>query len=256
MIEIKNNKVSGIPVLEMFEKGQETSPLPIVFFYHGWESRKERVLEHGYRLAELGFRAVLPEALDHGERISENPEESDPMNFWKVVLHNVSELPILAKHYIDNELVSDGQISAAGLSMGGITVSAILTRYDWIHSAVILMGSPDPTEYSNWLLKNYKIDGTALYDLLNKEEIHQSLKKLDAYSLQLQPEKIANRPVYFWHGTDDPTVPVHITKNFVEAIQNESYSQNLIFEFTEGVEHKVPREIVLRSSDFLKANRA
>lgn len=255
MIEIKNEVISGIPVIEMFAKGEENSQLPIVFFYHGWESRKERVLEHGYRLAQLGFRAVLPEALDHGERIGVSSKENDPMNFWKVVLHNVSELPILSKYYLDKNKVRDGQISVAGLSMGGITVSAMLTQYDWIHSAVILMGSPDPAEFSKWLLKNYKIDGAALYDLLDQEVIHKKLKELDAFSLEKQPEKIANRPVYFWHGTEDPTVPIHMMKNFIKEIQNESYSKNIVFEISKGVEHEVPREIVLQASAFLKKHK-
>lgn len=254
MIEIKNEVVEGIPVIEMVESGDENKALPIVFFYHGWESRKERVLEYGHLLAGLGFRAVLPEALDHGERKMDDTEENDPMNFWKVVLHNVSEFPILSKYYIENNKVSQGQISVAGLSMGGITVSAMLTQYDWIHSAVVLMGSPAPFEFSEWLLKNYDVDGVALYDLLNQEVVHTRLKELEPFSLQQQPEKIANRPVYFWHGTEDPIVPIHITKNFIETIQEAPYSENLIFEISEGVKHVVPRKIIVQASNFLKQN--
>ena len=130
MIELKQEFIFEIPVIELFEKEKENTPLPTVVFYHGWESRKERVLEYGYYLAQNGFRAILPEALHHGERQKDDTLK-DPMNFWEVVAQNVKELPILMEHYIENNRIDENRIGIAGLSMGGITTSAILTQYGW-----------------------------------------------------------------------------------------------------------------------------
>ena len=252
MIELKHQTIENIPVIEVYPKGREKETLPTVFFYHGWESRKERVLEYGYVLAQKGFRAVLPEALDHGERRAEKVTENDPMNFWNIVIQSVQEFSLLVDNYCKNKKTIKDKIGVAGLSMGGIITSAMLTQYEWINAAAVLMGSPNPIEFSEWLLKNYKIDGTALYDLLDQEMIKTRLKELNSISLNKQPEKIAERPVYFWHGTKDPIVPMHITQKFIAEIENETYSSNLEFETTPGIKHKVPQEIIHKMTYFFE----
>lgn len=250
MIELKHQTIEDLPVIEVYPKGKEKELLPTVFFYHGWESRKERVIEYGYVLAQKGFRAILPEALDHGERRAEVEAANDPMNFWKIVVQSVQEFPVLVNYYLEQKKMDKDKIGVAGLSMGGITTSAMLTQYEWIHAAAVLMGSPNPIEFTEWLLKNYKIDGTALYDLLDQEMIATRLQELEGISLNKQPEKIAGRPLYFWHGTEDPIVPIHITKHFIETIKNEPYSRQLEFETSAGVKHRVPQTIILKMSQF------
>ncbi len=252
MVIVKNVQIQQIPVFEVYQEGQAEEQLPLIIFYHGWESRKERVLEYGYTLAKSGFRVVLPEAWNHGERKATYGKEQDALDFWEVVVQNVRELPLISNYYISNHKAVAKKISVAGLSMGGITVSALLTQYDWIHAAAVLMGSPAPIAFSKWLLQNYTIEGTALYDLLDKEEVEKKLMKLKAISLTRQPEKIANRPVYFWHGTEDPIVPMHLTRKFLEEIQAASFSEQVEFEFTKGAAHEVPREIILKTADFFK----
>lgn len=249
MIELKHEIISNIPVIELYKRNKETTPLPAVVFYHGWESRKERVLEYGYYLANNGFRVILPEALHHGERGEESTEPQDPMNFWEIVATNVRELPILVDHYIKNNKIIANQIGVAGLSMGGITTSAILTQYDWVKSAAILMGSPSPIDFTEWLLKNYKVDNVSIYELMDQELIKNRLAELEPISLNLQPEKIGNRPLYVWHGSADNIVPMHITQSFFEDIKEESYSKNIVFEISEGVEHTVPKSIVQRMTE-------
>lgn len=251
MINANYTMIQNIPVIEIYANGKENEELPLVIFYHGWESRKERVLEYGYTLALLGFRVVLPEAWKHGERAQKADKEQDSLDFWEVIVQNVKELPIVSEYYTSRNKVLENKIAVGGVSMGGISVSAMLTQYDWIHSAVVLMGSPAPIDFSKWLLKNYKMEGIALYDILDQEEIEKNLTKLNTISLDLQPEKIANRPVYFWHGTADPTVPSHLTENFIHKIQGEPYSEYVEFDISEGVEHEVPRDIVLKTGEFL-----
>lgn len=253
MIEMKHIVISDLPIIELFEKGKENERLPTVIFYHGWESRKERVLEYGYYLARNGFRALLPEASNHGERKVENNQSQDPMNFWAIVASSVKELPIITDHYIATQKSDADRIGVAGLSMGGITTNAILTQYNWIKTAAVLMGTPSPIAFTEFLLKNYKINDQSIYELIDQEVIDERLAELEPISLNLHSNKIANRPLYIWHGSDDPIVPMNLTKDFVEEIENESYSKNIIFEISEGIEHNVPQKIILRmTKHFLK----
>lgn len=252
MIELKKEIISSIPVIELFEKGKENEALPTVIFYHGWESYKERVLEHGYRLAEAGFRALLPEALDHGERKETEDKKQDPLNFWGIVSHNIQEYFMLTKYYIFHGKTDPERIGVAGLSMGGMTTSAILTQTNSVKAAAILMGSPAPIEFTKWLLRNYKIDEVPLYELLDQEVIESRLEELTPISLALQPEKINNRPLYFWHGVADKVVPIHLTEEFVEKNQTEDYGEQMIFEKSMGVGHKVPRSVSMKMAEHFK----
>lgn len=249
-IELKRVYISEIPVLELYKKGTETDMLPFVVFYHGWESRKERVLEQAYILASNGFRAVLPEAINHGERKKEGDNPLNPLDFWSHVEMNIREFPIIIDYYGQKQLLDKNQVNVAGLSFGGITTGALLTQYDWIHSAAILMGTPSPKEFSLWVLKNNTIDGVQAYDIIDKELIDEQLEGLAPISLSLNPDKLANRPVYFWHGMLDPIVPFHITQTFIEEIQNEPYSQNIVFDVSENVGHEVPQTVSIKMAEF------
>lgn len=257
MIEIKHELISGIPVIELFPSGKEGETLPLVFFYHGWESHKERCLEHGCDLAEQGFRAVLPEALEHGERIYDSrnlAQANNPLHFWEIVSCSVREFPVLIEYYSNKKKILTDRIGVAGLSMGGMTVSAILAQYDFVKSAAILMGSPSPIDFTNGLFKNFEIDGVTIYDLWDLDKINNYLEGLKPLSLKLQADKINNRPVYFWHGEEDDVVPISLTKQFVEEHKKKSYGQNIVFDTTEGVGHKVPRETSIKMAKFFEEN--
>lgn len=251
MIILKHEVISELPVIELVQNDRVDDALPTVFFYHGWEGYKERVLEYGYSLAKEGFRVVLPEAYSHGERKT-NKSVPDPMNFWGIVSSNVQEFSRISEFYIDSNKTLPDRVGVAGVSMGGITTSAILTQYDWVKSAVVLMGSPSPIEFTKWLFKNYEIDGKSIYDLLDSEVIDARLNELLPISLNLQPEKMAGRPIYFWHGAADAVVPASITQQFIEENSIEEYGKNISFELTEGIGHKVPKNIIQNTTEYFK----
>lgn len=254
MINLKHELKAGLPVIELTKTNVRTKSLPTVFFYHGWESYKERVLEHGYSLAQAGFRVVLPEAYNHGERRTSQRLVHNPMNFWEVVTKSVQEFPLIAETYVKENKTRANQIGVAGLSMGGITTSAILTQYKWVKTASILMGSPSPIQFTKWLLQNYKVDGKPIYDSLDSELVATRLNELTPMSLNLQAEKIAGRPIYFWHGEKDIVVPAKITQDFVEKHQGTKYGEHITFELTEGVGHKVPKDITAKTTEYFKKN--
>ncbi|MFL2104113.1 prolyl oligopeptidase family serine peptidase [Desemzia sp. FAM 23991] len=251
MISIKTVTIAGLPLLEIAPEATFSEKLPTVFFYHGWTNVKESSLVNGYELAKRGFRALLPEAHLHGERKTDESTNGN-VDFWNVVVHNLSEINTIKEYYVEQQLTDPDRIGVSGLSMGGITTSAMLTQFPWIKAAGVLMGTPSPISFSKWILNSPWTEGLDIE--LTEEQINQMTDPLKAISLALQPEKIAGRPVYFWHGTKDELVPYSLTNEFIQTIQNESYAKNVQFETTVNGTHKVPYAISVEMADFFEEN--
>lgn len=249
MISIKEVTINGIPLLEIVSKEEDSKRLPTVFFYHGWTRTKESALVNGYELAKRGFRAVLPDAFLHGERKTADAAREN-MDFWDVVLHNITEITPIKDYYIENQLTDPEKIGVAGLSMGGITTNAMLTQFPWIQAAAVLMGTPAPIEFSKWIIKSPWTEGLDIQ--ISDEEVEQAAQPLKKIALNLQPEKIAGRPVYYWHDTNDELVPYSLTNAFIKEIQHEPYAANVEFETTISGGHKVPYEISVTMAEFFK----
>lgn len=256
MIQIIEATINDLPLLEIVENDKKDERLPTVIFYHGWTNYKESVLVNGYELAKRGFRALLPDAHLHGKRMGTRPVTENNLEFWNVVSHSIQEAPIIRDHYIKKGLSDPERFGVSGLSMGGITTSAMLTQYDWIKSAVILMGSPAPIPFSKWLLNSsWASERKAEWkEVLPKEKFDAALEQLIPISLDLRPEKISGRPVLFWHGTEDNLVPFAPTYEFYQQIKQESYAESVSFSVSEGVGHKVPYTVSVEMADFFKEN--
>ncbi|MFL2075583.1 dienelactone hydrolase family protein [Marinilactibacillus psychrotolerans] len=249
MFQIIQKTIGEVPLLEVVKEELRNEELPTVIFYHGWTSHKESVLVQGYELAKRGIRAILPEAYMHGERSQSAQSTQDNTVFWEVVTHNLKEVNMIREKYISQNLSDAEKFGISGLSMGGITTSAMLTQFDWIHLAAILMGNTSPVDFSNWLLSSKWTDGYENMDGLLTEKIKN---QLNAISLSEQPEKIAGKSVYFWHGTKDELVPFEQTKQFIEQIKDEPYARNISFTIGSGHGHKVPYEIAVSMAEFFK----
>lgn len=250
MISVKNVSIQGLPVLEIFPAEQENQALPTVIFYHGWTSQKESAMVNGYELAKNGFRALLPEADLHGERKPSSSTTQENMDFWRVVVHNLQEMESMIDYYQQKGLIDEDRIGVAGLSMGGITTCAALTQFPWIKAAAVLMGSPSPVLFSKWLLQSKWAEGMDVpFDQEAFDEMTAPLKKI---ALNLQPEKIAERPIYFWHGTNDDLVPYKLTADFYEKVKDEPYAKNLQFQTTKGGIHKVPYTVSVEMASFFE----
>lgn len=249
MISIKSTTIAGLPLLEIAPSGQEMNQLPTVVFYHGWTSCKESSLVNGYELAKKGYRALLPDAYLHGERKSEEGVTGKETVFWDVVTKSLKELPELRDHYVEAGLSDPERFGVAGLSMGGITTCAALTQFPWIKSAVVLMGSPDPIAFSEWLLSSTWVEGIAASSD-EKAAYTKELAALAPISLAEHPESINKRPVHFWHGTKDELVPYQMTFDFYQHIKGQPYANNVSLTTTVGAGHKVPYLISVEMSDF------
>ncbi|WP_047986195.1 prolyl oligopeptidase family serine peptidase [Ornithinibacillus californiensis] len=244
MIGITKEIVGGVPSLVVVNTAKENNALPTVIYFHGITSAKEHNLPLAFLLAEKGMRVILPDSMYHGER--ESNDISDVRYYlFQIVLQNVKELQDMKVDLEEKGLLSEGRIGVAGTSMGGITTAAALTQYSWIKSAAILMGSPKLTSFARELVDVYRTAG----DLpLTVEEINQLYDTLTSYDLSLQAEKLNDRPLLFWHGDSDSTVPFdHSYRFYLHAKKLYKDQANLAFLRESGRDHKVSRYAILET---------
>lgn len=233
-ITTRHRYIKKIPVLEVSLEKDKNSPLPLIIYYHGWQSSKELVLTQARKLAEKGFRVVLPDAMNHGERKNGPISTVPSVTFWSSIQYNIVEFSQLVYHYQKNELIKDELIGVGGVSMGGMTTSCLLTQHAEIKVAACIMGTPAPLKYFERIMARARKMGTFI-----PEDLPLLLVWIANYDLSVYPEKIANRPVLFWHGTEDQKIPYEDVDDFFTIIENESYSDHTEFLIGQGEGHLV-----------------
>lgn len=246
MIVVEKKRVEHIPVLHVVKQKQFSERLPLIVFLHGFTSTKEKNLHIAYLLAERGFRVVMPEAKYHGERSEGLSEMQLGFRFWEIVITSIEELSIIKDEFVLEGLADESRIGVAGTSMGGITTLGSLARYDWIKSAVSFMGNPSFEQFALWQLN--EMERRKMKISLSKAQIAVLLNELKKYDLSLQPEKLNQRPLMFWHGKLDPVVPYEDAYHFYEQIRK-SYEGTELLEFItdENAGHTVSNKGVLQA---------
>ncbi|SLM86477.1 MULTISPECIES: alpha/beta fold hydrolase [Vagococcus] len=191
-LTIRKRTIQHIPILEVVPTQLLNDNLPLVIYYHGWQTKKELALTAGKKIAQHNIRVILPDSMYHGERKIEVRSMIPSFTFWSTLQYNISEFPLITEFYQKRELIKDEKIGVAGFSMGGMTTAALLTHYPEIKVASILMGSPNYEAF---------INRTASY--INEQEGSYPVNLIDLlswtkkYDLNQMPEKIAGRPLYF-----------------------------------------------------------
>ncbi|MCY7777741.1 prolyl oligopeptidase family serine peptidase [Bacillus haynesii] len=254
MIIIEKQHISNIPLLHIVKEEKKEKALPLVFFIHGFTSAKEHNLHFAYLLAEKGMRVILPEALYHGERDEQLTQEELAPRFWEIVTNEIKELEVLKNHFEQENLIEKGRIGAAGTSMGGIVTLGALTQYEWITTAVSLMGSPAYVEFFDQQLAFMREKKIELP--FTEEQVEQQREELKRFDLSLQPDKLNMRPLLFWHGKQDGTVPFALTRRFHESIIPLYVAQPDLLHFIEDERagHKVSREGLLKTVEWFDAH--
>lgn len=242
MVIVDNGMITNIPLLHIVKKGEHQEKLPLIIFVHGFTSAKEHNLHYAYLLANKGFRVVLPEAMYHGEREQGLTEKDLYSHFWEIVIKTIHELNTIKEYYVHQGLADQERIGLAGTSMGGIVTLGALTKYKWVKAAVSLMGMPAYEKFSLWQLDQLQRQGFNLP--FTEEQIAEQLSVLRQYDLSLQPEKLVNRPLLFWHGKKDPVVPYPLTYQFYQSLKDDydKRPENIRFITDEQADHKVSRD--------------
>lgn len=243
MIIIDRYEIKGLPFLEVVEEVLKNKALPTVFFYHGWTNCKEAMVVNGYEIARKGMRAIIPDALFHGERTDGKEIAEHFGDFADIVMNSVDEFELISNYLVEEKMTISDKIGVTGLSMGGITTCAIMRKYETVKAADCLMGAPNFHDFVVNIAKT-------AFDLKElPSEFDELLRKLKQYDLSLNPEKISNRHFHFWHGTADEVVPYKPTFDFYKTQKEHNFGQNLTFTTTEDG-HRVPYNITLEMADY------
>lgn len=218
-LSIEEHTIGTIPVLEVVAEEQKNERLPLIIYYHGWQSQKELTITQGRYLAREGFRVLLPDAFNHGKR--KNPMTDIPsLTFWQSIHTNLFEFGYLVDA-LQKRGLADDRIGVGGVSMGGMTTTALFSRHPEIKAAACVMGSPKLVAYRERIFKH-----ASQMDRFFPKDYNHLLKWLPDYDLSLQPEKIDGRPLLFWHGKQDVVVPyAHV----VEFMEENKEKENIQF---------------------------
>ncbi|MFK4566913.1 fermentation-respiration switch protein FrsA (DUF1100 family) [Enterococcus sp. UD-01] len=238
-ISIRHRFIKKIPVLEVVAEDNKMQPLPLVVYYHGWQSAKELSLTQARKLARKGIRVILPDAMNHGERKTGPISPIPSITFWSSIQYNIIEFSQLIRYFDKLGLILDQQIGVGGVSMGGITTCALLTQHPEIKVAASMMGTPQPLRYIERVMER-----AAEMDYFVPEDLPLLLDWVSNYDLSKAPDKLAERPVLFWHGTKDPKIPYEDMADFYEEIKAEPYAKNSRFITGEEEGHLVKGEMM------------
>lgn len=239
-----------IPLLHVMPDGRSGEQLPTVVFFHGHMSAKEHNLHYAYQLAEKGLRVLLPDAILHGEREEGLDSVQISLRFWEIVLTSIDELGFLNKE-IHKRQLAKGEIGIGGTSMGGITSLGALTVYPWVKTAAVMMGAANYVQLAKAQMAQFESKGFKLP--ITAEERKTMLSTLERFDATKNKSVMAKRPVFFWHGEQDTTVPFSPILSFYKAL-TEDYAEvpeRLYFMRDREAGHAVSRAGMLAATDWL-----
>lgn len=261
-VEIFMKEINQVPLLECVDQTVKDKSAPLLVFYHGWTSCKEECTAVGLELARRGYRVLLPDCKNHGQRrVKDLPFGNE--EFIDTLFANIQEYPTLVDYYKSRNLIQEDYLSVGGISMGGITSAILLRLHESIRSGAILMGSPQLLKLARHLIQNYlEEDAKVVSDLSienmqkNEDQLIQMLETYQsfyAYDLSLDMDCLMNRPVYFWHGKEDRLVDYHLTEEFIGEIQARPAGRYVYFDPEEGRAHSVVYKEIYKTGAFLQA---
>ncbi|CAJ1193695.1 alpha/beta fold hydrolase [Companilactobacillus nantensis] len=246
MTKIYQQMIQDVPILEVTPEEPFHKQLPLVIFYHGWRSSKELVLTQARKLAQKNIRVVLPDAMNHGQRITDI-SSIPSFTFWNSIQGNLSEFSLIRDYYKDKDLIKDGKIGVGGYSMGGMTTGALLTAHPEITAAAIIMGTPDLALYAKLVRQDAKRRGIYV-----PEDLEKLTGWINDYDLSQHPEKINHRPLLFWHGTNDYRIPYRQSKDFFDRVHGESYADQVAFITGYKAGHLVETRLMDKVANFFE----
>lgn len=251
---IKEEQWGTIPILHIVEDEFKEQDIPVVIFHHGFTSAKEHNLHYAYNLAKQGVRVLMPDAHLHGARDEHLDEVQMALRFWEIVMTSIEELGFIRKELNNRGLVKKAKIGVGGTSMGGIVSLGSLTLYEWIDATIVMMGAPGFVELAKAQISNFEQAGYKLpVTDAEKEQLFEGLATLD---LTKQSASLRKRPIYFWHGKNDPTVPYKPTYAFYKSVKADyaDVPNRLVFVTDKQAAHSVTRAGMLGAINWLATN--
>lgn len=239
---VQKRLIQTIPVLEVVQEEYRFVQIPVLIYYHGWQTAKELVLTQARKIAKNGFRVLLPDALHHGARkTSVSPIPG--FTFWSSIQANLLEYQLLIDFCQKQKLLLHEEIYVGGVSMGGITTCMLMARHPEIKGAACVMGTPEPGIYRDRIFDYAKEHGVF------SDELELCYQWIDAFDLSQQPERLAQRPMLFWHGHEDEKIPVSEVIDFQKQLLGKPYAERVQFLFADE-RHLVKGGVMDQVTDF------
>ena len=157
------------------------------------------------------------------------------------------EFPVIIHHFHKLGLIKENWIGVGGVSMGGITTSALMTQHPEIQAATCLMGTPYPARYIQRVIQRAKE-----FAIFVPKDLPLLLSWVHQYDLSQTPERLQERPMLFWHGTEDEKIPYEDMADFEQLVSGKTYARNTQFITEIGERHLVKGETMDLVVDFFK----
>lgn len=241
MIEINLDKIGGREFLHAAPSGAGDTPLPTLFFYHGFLSSKLVYSYFAVALAQVGYRVIMPDADEHGARFT-GDENRRLEQFWSILQKNIDEFPDIHRLVSERSWIADNKVAVAGASMGGMTALGIMVRHPEVRAVACLMGSGYFSSLAQTLFPP------------PPEERDKVMAALASYDIEHQFTKLSNRPLLLWHGEEDDVVPVTETLRLQQALTARQLDTQLTYLLEPGVKHRITPLALSVTATFFEKN--
>lgn len=246
MIEIETRRLAEHHLLHAFPVGNKSKPLPTIIFYHGFTSSSLVYSYFAVALAQAGFRVIMPDAPEHGDRFSGNAQERMG-RFWQILQQNIQEFAALRAAIAAENWLLDERLAVGGASMGGMTALGIMTQHPEVTCVASLMGSGYFTELARTLFPPSALETPA-----QREAFDDIVAPLAKWEATAQLERLADRPLLLWHGLDDDVVPAAESFRLQQALVQAGQDHNLTCQWQPGVRHRITPEALATTVSFFR----
>ena len=248
MIEITTRTLAGGEILHATPAGKQQQALPTIVFYHGFTSSKTVYSYFAVALAQAGFRVIMPDAPEHGARFN-GDAAGRFRRFWQILHGNLVEYPNLRDALLEEGLVAQGQLAVGGASMGGMTALGIMTRHPEVRCVAALMGSGYFSSLARTLFQSQAVKTAE-----QEAELARVVAPLAPYEVGHQLDKLADRPLFLWHGEEDDVVPAAESFRLQQALAEAGLDARLTFRWEAGVKHRITPQALDATADFFRAH--
>lgn len=202
-IIISERLLAGAPALWYRPAEGDASRRPLIVLFHRFMISAALDANLGYMLARAGYSVVCPQAALHGAN-------DDPCcrqhAFWQILQHTLDTLPALLSTCQQVQLGDATRAGVMGTSMGGFAVLGAMVRYPGLRAGAAYMAS------------GYFADALNSIHPPQREDIQACLRGLAPYDATGKKDRLAQRPLFLWHGGQDNIVDVRHTVRLREAL--------------------------------------
>lgn len=250
-MHLRNTSVRSIPLIELYRRDVRHEHLPVVFIYHGFESSKERKLQHAYIIASRGFFVVLPDAVRHGERedsaFAALSYEQRVSFLFDIVTETSAEIDSLIDHYSQQSIADTDRLGLIGTSMGGMIIYNYLARFGTarISAANPIISTPD-------------FGSVIDYARENNPDLHRSYSDQEAERVKAEQalpaiSLLKDFPLLLLSAEDDPIIPIAPVKDLYYRLHRQYEKKDLLrMRSYHNTGHETTEEMMLESAQWMQ----